>query len=74
MDALLTDMETLGLSPNGASTPKPEDIKKAYRTLSKKWHPDKNLENLEHATEMFKNMYSGIPRGNAKKQCVQKTL
>lgn len=32
-----------------------EDIKKAYRRLAKKWHPDKNGESTE-AGEMFKKV------------------
>lgn len=28
-------------------------IKKAYKTLSKKWHPDRNLDNKEEATTKF---------------------
>jgi DnaJ-class molecular chaperone len=32
-----------------------DDIKKAYRKLSMKWHPDKNLNNSE-AEEKFKNL------------------
>lgn len=42
----------LGLEPTVTET----DIKKAYNTLSKKWHPDKNLDNHEVATEKFKEI------------------
>ncbi|AYV78222.1 MAG: DnaJ domain protein [Edafosvirus sp.] len=31
-------------------------IRKAYKVLSKKWHPDKNLDNQEEATAMFKKI------------------
>jgi len=30
-----------------------DDIKKAYRKLALKWHPDKNLDNVEEAKEQF---------------------
>lgn len=32
-----------------------EDIKKAYRKMAKKWHPDKNGGSLD-AAEMFRNV------------------
>ena len=39
--------------PKTAST---EDIKKAYKKLAKKWHPDKNPANQEEATRKFKQV------------------
>jgi DnaJ-domain-containing protein 1 len=30
-----------------------EEIKKQYRVLSMKWHPDRNLDNKEFATNKF---------------------
>jgi curved DNA-binding protein CbpA len=33
-----------------------DEIKRAYRTLALKWHPDKNPDNVTEATEVFKKI------------------
>ena len=44
--------EILGLDKNASE----DDIKKAYRHLAKKWHPDANPDNKKEAEEKFKEI------------------
>lgn len=48
----------LGLT-KGASL---DDIKKSYKKLALKWHPDRNLENKEAAEAKFKEVRANLPR------------
>ena len=44
--------DTLGINVNATE----DEIKKAYRKGALKWHPDKNINNKEKASENFKEI------------------
>ena len=44
--------ELLGVQPTATAA----EIKKGYRKAALQWHPDKNADNLEEATERFKDI------------------
>ena len=44
--------EVLGVQKDAA----PDDVKKAFRDLAKKWHPDRNPDNKKEAEEKFKEV------------------
>ena len=45
--------ETLGVTSSASA----DEIKKAYRKAALKWHPDKNVDNKEHAEKKFKGLW-----------------
>lgn len=60
--------EKLGVSKD-AST---DEIRKAYRTLAKKWHPDKNQTSVAFSEKKFKEIseaYHVLSDGKLHKYC-----
>ena len=56
---LSSSWKLLGLNP----TANMEEVKKKYKSLAKKWHPDKNLKLKDNASDMFvkiTNAYKAI--------------
>ncbi len=56
--------------------PKPSwpEVRKRYRELAMKWHPDKNRNNVEEATNMIKKInaaYDALDRIEKKKRRAQ---
>ena len=51
---MMNPYQILGISPDATD----DEVKKAYRTLSKKYHPDANINNPNQAayTEKFKEV------------------
>lgn len=58
--------EVLGISPSASD----EEIKKAYRNLSRKYHPDANINNpnREQAEEKFKQIQQAYDQIMKEKQ------
>ena len=56
---LLSSWKLLGLNP----TANIQEVKKQYKLLAKKWHPDKNLKLKDNESDMFvkiTNAYKAI--------------
>lgn len=59
--------DNLGISSNASES----EIKKAYKKLSMKWHPDRNIDNKDEATRQFQKIseaYSILSDSNKKQQ------
>ena len=44
--------EVLGIKKNASDT----EIKKAYKKMAVRWHPDKNLDNKQYSEKKFKEI------------------
>ena len=51
-----------------SSSANENDIKKAYRKLSIKYHPDKNANDKEEATKKFQEIYEPIILSDSEKR------
>jgi hypothetical protein len=58
MDRRSVPYTVLGLLPTATA----EEVKRVYRKLALRWHPDKNPGNLEEATEQFKKIQDAYDR------------
>ena len=63
--------EVLGVKEDATN----EEIRKAYKKLAIKWHPDKNPDNKEFAEEKFKSISEAYRLCSEKKlKAIQKKL
>ena len=52
--------QILGISKTATQ----EEIKKAFKKLAFKWHPDKNLDNIQESEEKFKEISNAYDKIN----------
>jgi len=54
--------EVLGVDEKATA----KEIKKAYQKAAMKWHPDRNLEDKENATEKFQEVIQSVDGFNTR--------